>query len=559
MRDIMTIEMTDKFLVNRNNETLTCTAEQLLQDISVDFIFPNPGDVSPLPGSGTEVDPFLLTTVQAYPYGVQGVLSDEITISNQPPNTPGVFTNLSDSRFDQPTLSTDANGTWTGRLVFNDTPASTSDQTYVGNLQIGSVFFRWSVELYSETPSAPPVIGSVNLVETNPDTAPRFTDQSFVTTVTMSDQGKPQSSKQFEARVEGSITTKGQFRDTPSDVSNVSNAQYVVHGSNPEFMFDGDINTGTEQVIADFKPDPSYNPSNPPSLAARWVTQVTWNASPYPNERTISFRGFKSAAQQWGGTFELYGQSGNLLYIGSHISANGNWIELNASEAIYGFAMYEGSPYNVGQQPSSISEVQFALYTLDINKVLDSQRLAGFSSNVEYLSIGDIVTQTNPQGTFASPVTSVTDSEINITGSGFQRNVEVVGPEKTVTIDNVTKYLEFNTAGTVSSLRDTPMNPAVVLPDENPQLTLTFPSTFPSGQAPDDELGAGTTLTVDVKAVNDAFEDEQSSNTVQPSVVATAAPEVRSLTESEFAQQALKFATYQNRKDFTCGNNALTY
>jgi len=38
--------------------------------------------------------------------------------------------------------------------------------------------------------------------------------------------------------------------------------------------------------------------------------------------------------------------------------------------------------------------------------------------------------------------------------------------------------------------------------------------------------------------------------------VAIAAPVVRSLTQAEFAEQKLKFTTYENRKDVKCGEMA---
>jgi hypothetical protein len=63
---------------------------------------------------------------------------------------------------------------------------------------------------------------------------------------------------------------------------------------------------------------------------------------------------------------------------------------------------------------------------------------------------------------------------------------------------------------------DSPQSPAYVTTDLNPGLTFTFPSLFPSGLSPDEELGAGTTLTVEVTASNDSGSSGPLSATVQP-------------------------------------------
>ena len=92
------------------------------------------------------------------------------------------------------------------------------------------------------------------------------------------------------------------------------------------------------------------------------------------------------------------------------------------------------------------------------------------------------------------------------------QNVET---ERTL-VNNARKYLDFDSNGNVSSLLDAPQSPAYVTTDLNPGLTLTFPATFPSGLTPDEELGDGTTLTVEVTAENDAGTSGPLSATVQP-------------------------------------------
>ena len=88
--------------------------------------------------------------------------------------------------------------------------------------------------------------------------------------------------------------------------------------------------------------------------------------------------------------------------------------------------------------------------------------------------------------------------------------------QENVPVDGTKKYLEFSESGTVTGLLDAPQSPAYVTTDEDPVLTLTFPSTFPSGFTPDEELGEGVTLTIEVTAENVVGTDGPKSATVQP-------------------------------------------
>ena len=56
-----------------------------------------------------------------------------------------------------------------------------------------------------------PKINDFTLVESNPGVLPRFTDQEFVATLTMDEEGNPLSEKKFDAYVEGTILDDVQF------------------------------------------------------------------------------------------------------------------------------------------------------------------------------------------------------------------------------------------------------------------------------------------------------------------------------------------------------------
>ena len=145
----------DLMVVNRGDQTYTITGEDIRDSIGGKPIYPEADDITSDPafqgGTGTEVDPYLLQTIMVRPAGSSGNSVEEITIA-VPGATEDDLVEWTDNsvgagnRFAQPTGVVGAAGTWTGRLVYNDTPATTVDGDYTGNLQIGDVYFRWVVE-----------------------------------------------------------------------------------------------------------------------------------------------------------------------------------------------------------------------------------------------------------------------------------------------------------------------------------------------------------------------------------------------------------------------------
>ena len=394
------IQDTDLFLVNRSDTTSTVAASELMAEILDDDLMlvnrsdvtytvtgadvkaslgggttidPTPGEITANPdfqgGTGTELDPYILTPIEVRGAGGNGLTVEQITIQLTNPN--GVeLVDWDDKsvgagdRFAQPTGATDENGKWVGRLIYRDIPDSADDIIYTGDIQIGTTYFRWVVTQVVNV-SIAPVIDSVSLVESNAGENPRFTDQEFVATVTLSEEGDPVSTKTIDAYVEGAITTEVQF------------------------------------------------------------------------------------------TEPLESSSGNDLI--------------------------------------------FAAGT-------DMSSLAG----------GDTVEQGATNGTVATVDNTSKTVTLSSSSGTWIDGVDVVGPEKRISVDNVKKYLKFDNTGAVTDLLDSPQSPQYAVTDANPTLTLTFPSTFPSGEEPDTELGAGTTLTVCATALNIAGSSGPLCDTVQP-------------------------------------------
>ena len=237
-------------------------------------IDPTPDEITSTPnfqgGTGTELDPFLLQQITVAPAGSSGTSVELITIQ-APDNDPGdtiVWEDLSTgagTRFAQPVGVVGIGKTWQGRLVYTDTPDSTQDTSYQGDLKIGTTYFRWLVE-QKLLDAEPPEVATITVTEQNPGTAPRFTDQKFDIAVAMNDQGVPISDKEIQATVSGTITTSGQFEapletlivDGIGDPSlayrNTNTNQILPNVDNPEASWDGGSSTyATTNFIGDVR------------------------------------------------------------------------------------------------------------------------------------------------------------------------------------------------------------------------------------------------------------------------------------------------------------------
>ena len=189
-------------------------------------IDPDPGQITGTPdfqgGTGTESDPYILETVDCAPAGASAQTTELITFNGGPDDASGLVRfeviDCTDcnSRWVQAEGLTDANGVWSGRLVYTDSPESAADTSYSAKFKIGETYFAWTVD-QRLLDTVPPAIASVSLVETNPDADPRFTDQEFVATVNMAEEGVPESTKTIDAHVKGEIKDQGSVQRTTGE------------------------------------------------------------------------------------------------------------------------------------------------------------------------------------------------------------------------------------------------------------------------------------------------------------------------------------------------------
>ena len=639
---VANIEDTDLMLVTRSNVAYKVTGEEVKASLGGggSSINPSPDDISadpPLSGTGTEEDPFVFPSVTAAPAG-QTATSQQFTISDQTPNTNVVFTNQSDStratgnRFNQPTGQTDSDGNWTGSLQYADTPDSTEDTTYVGKFKIGSVYLQWTVEQKIAESSVAPVLTSVSLVESNPQADPRFTDQSFVASSSLSEEGTPVSTKTFNAFVEGKITTKAQFEE-PLESSTSGGASYEATYSNanqrdgfvPERCLDGDADsawifdrtsqsfsgtiTFTTPIAHGGQFEFYVNPIYPATYGYAVVledgqtysqTYDTTSGFKYYNipfnGNTSPIKSFSiSTSDSTSSAVKLAGvrvDGVNLLVVGptseptltfasdtdmqylaagDEVSQQGPEVNLsnnltgnfrpNAGGANFGpTSAFDGDLTTGAQSNGSNVRLRyefgrvltgsdvFSYYTENGNTQLlfqvengtvnsqerpdagqwsDYTGLTNITAFEAQASSGNVIINAmklngelllDSDGLSTGTVDSITDTTVTLSASSgtWVDDEDVTGPEKTIVLESAKKHLEFDSSGAVSGLLDNPQDPSYTTTDANPGLTLTFPATFPSGQTPDEELGEGVTLTVEVTASNDAGSSGPLSAEVQP-------------------------------------------
>ena len=210
------LQDSDLMVVCRSGVPYKATGAEIKDSLGGGAIDPGVNDIVINPsvsGAGTEADPYILEAKTAAPFGAAIQSNETIQITGQAPDTPVVWVDSSvdaGTRFAQLSgLTTDATGAWSGTVQYLDSPDSTADTTYIGNLSIGRVYFQWTVT-QKEIASTPPALTNVSLVESSPAEGARFTSQSFVASSQVT-EGEPLSEKTFDAYVDGTLSKTVKF------------------------------------------------------------------------------------------------------------------------------------------------------------------------------------------------------------------------------------------------------------------------------------------------------------------------------------------------------------
>ena len=373
-------------------------------------------------------------------------------------------------------------------------------------------------------PALAPEIGSVSLVEQNPDADPRFTSQEFVASVSMTEDGVPVSTKKIDAYVEGEITTQVQFEEpleSSSATTFYSNQRqtnvYEDIGTFENVALYGiDGNTNTRWFATTKNADDStieVDITNPvtcstgtvhvlmsPSQAGNTALELLINGTGYVMDIPVS--------TIWDGSFM---QGPNVLVpVSVNIPAGTVITSLGVKGK--GNAHPNFFCIDLNGNPNPVLASDFKWLSLTSNVMTNLQFAAG--TDMTTLAAGDTVEQGATNGT----VGSITDTTVTLSSSSgtWIDGNNVTGPEKTIVGDNAKKYLKFDSNGNVTDLLNAPQDPAYETTDADPTLTLKFPATFPSGNTPDDELGEGTKLVVEATATNSAGTSGPVTAEVQP-------------------------------------------
>jgi len=571
---------TDLLLVNRAGVDYQATYADVRKGFGAQYIDPAPGDWTFNPaiagGTGSQADPYIITPETVTPAGGTVQSAQTLTLTGLNPNDLVGWTDNSvgaGNRFDQPLSLVPASGQVDLKLNYLDTPDSTATTVYTGDLQIGTTYFRWVV---TQAVAVAPVIDTVVLAD-SPE-AERFTSATFATTVTMTEDGVPASTKGLKAWVEGTLKV------TPltSAITNVgagpiySNGVATSTGSfksgNPATNgFDGNAATfcansavgvspiGTDWVEVTFTPALNVTSTldflfwDPEHFQQVSINGGAYQVVPASVAPSISFTGtvstirFSSIEDNRGaGSFSGVGYDGAILVDGATtltLTDSTDLALLTAGDAVTEVGNGDDATGTVGvvditartialsassgtwDVGSQVKGPQKTVTTKPESDVITGVNTSGpqpvltfaTDKDLAVFSAGDAVNQEDSaaSGTVGSiDATAKTMTLATSTGTWGPANAGhyVIGPDKPAA--NVKLYTVHDAAGAVSDLQS--YDPGYVTMAGNSPYTLTFPATFPTGNAPDTDLPAGTTLTTEIQAANTSGTDVKTSNTVTP-------------------------------------------
>ncbi len=160
---------------------------------------------------------------------------------------------------------------------------------------------------------------------------------------------------------------------------------------------------------------------------------------------------------------------------------------------------WTGRVYSLGYQDVTVANGA-TLGDLNVN---DKVRLPGVTDSTQYNKITAITDNGNSTTTIrlvGGPDASVGDTIEAVASTGTSVS---------------TRFLVIDATGAISTHQSS--DPGFVTLGPGTSQSITFPATFPTGNAPDVELASGTTIQVEVEAVNSVASDTYPSNTVTPS------------------------------------------
>jgi len=598
-----TVQDTDLLLVNRAGVDYQASYADVKKGFGPQHINPAPGDWTFAPaiagGTGTQADPFIITPATVNVPGGTVQSAQTLTLTGLNPNDLVEWTDHSTGtgdRFHQLLGLVPPSGQVDLRLNYLDTPNSTTGQAYTGDLQIGTTYFRWVV---TQNVAVAPVIGTVTLAD-SPE-AGRFTSGTFATTVTMTEEGIPASTKGLKAWVEGSlksaamssaitnvagnvltltdttdlakfaagdaITEVGNGNDATGTVGSVDTTANTITLTTQAANWDvgsrvkGPLKIGTVTVtpnsdeitnvagnVLTFKTDKDLAKfavgdtafldskvavsgvqfSQPSFYTTDGTFSCKWNSGvACPKDTSVyqsSFDGSTSTATlgdsgkylRWGPSFGVKIDTSLRVWLGSNngtqsgsvsvggvtvpsqlMPALGGWLDCSA---LVGKTISAATPLEV--DPASSGEGVW-LWAIEVDGVVLQD-----GGNLNF----------NPSGVVASTdptAKTMTFSSVSTGWSATAVSHHVIGLAKTGPASNVKLYCKLDASLNVTDLQSA--DPGYTAATGSSPYTLTWPATLPSGNPPDTDLPAGTSLTTEIQATSTGSPAvTKTSNTITP-------------------------------------------
>ena len=350
---------------------------------------------------------------------------------------------------------------------------------------------------------SPPAIQNVNLVEDD-STGDRYTNQGFTSTISMLDDGNPISTKSIRAKVTGeilnipatsaSVTVSGQGFDS----SGISRGTIATN----ETDFLRIYNTDTTDFWGEDGTMGGQNPSK--NMEWRLTTPLQVLPGEVLEMAGYAGGGFKPGIQfddgsNYGGTQGLLNDNyGDPPLI---ITTQTSWRDHFAHQ------------FGLSGQYTNISYIKlngFVFYGSNATITFPQ------GEDLSDFNVGDVVKQdvTGATGYIRQKTTGTTPTLwIQNIYLQFSNGYKLFGPSTTSSIS--TKFLDLNASLNVAGLTD---DSSFTQIQTNPQLepTITFPALLNSGQAPDAQLPAGTSIQTEILAENAAGSANLLSNVVTP-------------------------------------------
>lgn len=363
--------------------------------------------------------------------------------------------------------------------------------------------------------SKAPDVGTVTLADDAPG-GNRFTSQTFTSTVTMTDDGTPASTKGIKAWVEGTLTvTTTPATDVITAVGGTTTSPVLTFASSKDlakFAVGDDIRQNAGGIptgvgftvytsrtlydnIPDIKAHATLQTDLRPHVEAGVYAYFLPTFTVYPPGQPAIFLG--SAPGLGLGGFSVRTTHDTWVYIGGNIDFT------------------DPSSFERVTISSTLPSSTF-VYGVDVKFMLVHIRGGDKNTppNAPYTLVS--VNDGTPHGVVGSINAGANQMTLSISagswgppGSGYYG----IGKPKTSTIANAKLYAKLNATLNVTDLQSA--DPGyTAFTGLTPR--LTFPALLPSGNAPDKDLPAGTTLQTEVYATNANGSDTAQSAKLTP-------------------------------------------